>query len=160
MPVRWVSHASMPSHTYTLEHNHLTQFLVCEFLCQPQACKHGPFRKRTLHVMCLCLSLAALGLVALAGCEDHNPSHFNTEAETMQVPSLSEHLFRPTPVISILRQRPCRCPLFPSTYFAQVLLFPFLFATIVPWHTLELLSNLPMPCFSTLILSIDPGNRI
>jgi hypothetical protein len=40
-----------------------------------------------------------------------------------------------------------------------VLLFPFLFATLVPWRTLELLSDLPMPCFSTLILSIDPGNR-
>jgi hypothetical protein len=64
-----------------------------------------------------------------------------------------------TPVIR-LRQRPCRCPLFPSTYFAQVLLFPFLFATLVPWHTLELLSDLPMPCFSILILFIDPLNCI
>jgi hypothetical protein len=94
-PVRWVLHASMPCLTYTLKHNHLTHFLVCEFLCQPQACQNGTFRKRTLHMMCLCLSLAALGLVSLAGCEVNNPSHFNTEAETMQVPSLSEHLFRP-----------------------------------------------------------------
>jgi hypothetical protein len=95
MPVRWVSHASMPCLTYTLKHNQLTQFLVREFLCQSQACQHGTVRKRTLHMMYLCLSLAALGLVALAGCEVHNPSHFNTEAETMQVPSISELLFRP-----------------------------------------------------------------
>ncbi len=41
-------------------------------------------------MICLCLSLAALGLVSLAGCEVQNPSHLETEAETIQVPSLSE----------------------------------------------------------------------
>ena len=115
MPVRWVSHASMPRHTYTLEHNHLTQFLVCEFLCQPQACQRGPFRKRTLNLIYICLSLAAPGLVSLVGCEAQNPSHLETEAETIQVPPLPELSSR-----------------------AQVLLFPFLFATLVPWHALEL----------------------
>ena len=95
MPMRWVSHASHAMPYLQIGHNHLTQFLVCEFLCQPQACQHGTVRKRTWHIMCLCLSLSALGLVALAGCEVHNPSHFNTEAETMQVPSISELLFRP-----------------------------------------------------------------
>ena len=101
MPVRWVSHASMPRHTYTLEHNHLTQFLVCEFLCQPQACQRGPFKKRTMHMVCTSLSLAALGLGSLAGCEVENPSHLKTEAETIQVPSLSEHVFRPSIVVSV-----------------------------------------------------------
>jgi hypothetical protein len=109
--LRMVQHASALGicHTSTLEHKHLTQFLVCEFLCQPQACQRGPFMKRTLHMMCICLSVAAVGLVSLAGCEVQNPSHLTqTAAETIQVPS----------------------------------------------------SDLPMPCFSILILFIDPVNRI
>jgi hypothetical protein len=101
MPVRWVSHANIQFHIYTLEHQHLTQFFVCEFLCQPQACQRGPFRKRTLHLICMGLSLAALGLVPLDGCEVQNPSPLKTEAETIQVPSLSEHLFRPSVAVSV-----------------------------------------------------------
>ncbi len=96
----------MACHTHTLEHNHLTQFLVCEFLCEPQACRRGPFRKRTLHMICTCLSLAALGLVSLAGCEVENTSPLKTETEIIQVPFLSEHLFRRTVVVAVEANQP------------------------------------------------------
>jgi hypothetical protein len=54
-----------------------------------------------MHMICTSLSLAALGLGSLAGCEVENPSHLKTEAETIQVPSLSEHVFRPSVVVSV-----------------------------------------------------------
>jgi hypothetical protein len=115
MPVRWVSHASMPCHTYTLEHNHLTQFLVCEFLrplCTTSdgrqspdvnltVCQRGPFRKRTLTMIYISLSLAALGLVSLAGCEVQERSHLNTASETIQVPSRPELSSRPSVAVSL-----------------------------------------------------------
>ncbi len=101
MPLRWVSHASMPCRTYTLEHNHLTQFLVCDFLCQPQACQRGPCRKRTLNLIYICLSLAALGLVSLAGCEVQKPSDLKTASETIQVPSLPQLSSRPCVAVSL-----------------------------------------------------------
>ena len=87
--------------TYTLEHNHLTQFLVCELLCQPQACQRGPFRKRTLTMIYISLSLAALGLVSLAGCEVQERSHLNTASETIQVPSRPELSSRPSVAVSL-----------------------------------------------------------
>jgi hypothetical protein len=34
----------------------------------------------------MCLSLAALGLVSLAGCEVQQPNHVKTASETIQVP--------------------------------------------------------------------------
>jgi hypothetical protein len=96
---------AIPIHSNTII---LHNVLVCEFLCQTQACQRGPSRKRMLNkpmhmMMCIGLSLAALGLVSLAGCEVHNPSHFMTEAETIQVvvPSLSELLFRPSVSVSV-----------------------------------------------------------
>jgi hypothetical protein len=53
-------------------------------------------------MMCIYLSLLALGLISLAGCEVQNPSHLTeTAAETIQVPSLSEHLFRPIVAVSV-----------------------------------------------------------
>jgi hypothetical protein len=60
--------------------------------------QRGPLRKRVLNVISICLCLAALGLVSLAGCEVQDPS--KTTAETTQVPSLSELLFRPTVPVS------------------------------------------------------------
>ena len=51
-------------------------------------------------MICICVSLAALGLVSLAGCEVQNPSHLKTEAETIRVPSLSELLFGPSVAVS------------------------------------------------------------
>jgi hypothetical protein len=67
-------------------------------------CQHGPFRKRTLTMIYICLSLAALGLVSLAGCEVQEGSHFNTAAETIQVPCLAELFFRPRVAV---RRLPC-----------------------------------------------------
>jgi hypothetical protein len=48
----------------------------------------------------ICLPLAALGLVSLAGCQVQEQSHSKTAAETIQVPSLSELLSRATVAVS------------------------------------------------------------
>jgi hypothetical protein len=42
----------------------------------------------------MCLSVVALGLVALAGCQVQEHSDLNSTAETIQVPSLPELLSR------------------------------------------------------------------
>jgi uncharacterized lipoprotein YajG len=47
------------------------------------------------------LSLAALGLVSLAGCEVQEPSHLKTASETIQVPSLPELSSRPSVAVSL-----------------------------------------------------------
>jgi hypothetical protein len=80
-----------------------------------------------LTMISLCLSLVALGLVSLAGCQVQDPGHLKTAAETMQVPSLPEMLSR------------------------QVLLCPCLLATLGSWNTLELLNDLAMLYFSILL---------
>ena len=83
MPVRWVSHASMPYLLYTRTQASDTIFLCANFYFT-QACQRGslPWKKRTLKLIYVCLSLAALGFVSLAGCEDQKPSHLT---ETVSV---------------------------------------------------------------------------
>ena len=61
----------------------------------------------------ICLALVALGHVSLAGCQVQEHSDLKTAAEPIPVPSL------------------------PELYLAQVLLCPYLLATLVHWHTLE-----------------------
>jgi hypothetical protein len=51
-------------------------------------------------MVCICLSLAALGLVSLAGGEVREPSHLKTASETIQVPSLPE-MSRPSVAVSV-----------------------------------------------------------
>jgi hypothetical protein len=52
-------------------------------------------------MVCICLSLAALGLVSLAGGEVREISHLKTASETIQVPSLPEMLSRPRVAVSV-----------------------------------------------------------
>ena len=54
-----------------------------------------------LNMVCICLSLAALGLVSLAGGEVRQPSHLKTASETIQVPSLPEMLSRPSVAVAV-----------------------------------------------------------
>ncbi len=68
-----------------------------------QVCQRGPLRKRTLTMIYICLSISALGLVSLAGCEVHEPGHLMTASETIQVLSLPELLPRPSVSVSVDR---------------------------------------------------------
>jgi hypothetical protein len=49
----------------------------------------------------MCLSLVALGLVSLAGCQVREHSDLNTTAETIQVPSPPELLSRASVAVSV-----------------------------------------------------------
>jgi hypothetical protein len=49
----------------------------------------------------LCLSLLALGLVSLAGCQVEEPSDVKTAAETIQVPFLPELSSRASVAVSV-----------------------------------------------------------
>jgi hypothetical protein len=49
----------------------------------------------------ICLSLVALGLVSLAGCQVQEPNDVKTAAETIQVPSLPELLSRASVAVSV-----------------------------------------------------------
>jgi uncharacterized lipoprotein YajG len=49
----------------------------------------------------ICLSLVALGHVFLVGCQVQEPSGLNTEAETIQVPSLPELSSRASVAVSV-----------------------------------------------------------
>ena len=77
----------MPQHAmpylYTRTQASDTIFLCANFYFT-QACQRGslPWKKRTLKLIYVCLSLAALGFVSLAGCEDQKPSHLT---ETVRV---------------------------------------------------------------------------
>ena len=66
-----------------------------------QVCQRGPRRNRVLNVLAIGFYLVVLGLLSLAGCEVQDPSHLKTAAETIQVPSLSELLFRPSVAVSV-----------------------------------------------------------
>ncbi len=65
--------------------------------CQLQV--HQPPRKRALSMIFMCLSLVALGLVSLAGCQVQDHINVKATAETIQVPSLPELLSRPSAAV-------------------------------------------------------------
>jgi hypothetical protein len=54
-----------------------------------------------LNLIYICLSLAALGLVSLVGCEVQKASHLTTDEETIQVPPLPELSSRPSVAVSL-----------------------------------------------------------
>jgi hypothetical protein len=62
-------------------------------------CERGALRKRGL--LSMCLSVVALGLVSVAGCQVQEHSDLNTTAETIQVPSLPELLSRASVAVSV-----------------------------------------------------------
>ena len=52
-------------------------------------------------MIAMCLSLVALGLVSLAGCQVEEPSDLDTAAETIQVPFLPELSSRASVAVSV-----------------------------------------------------------